>query len=159
MPTPWLQQTFSRIFPSRVWGLATPSLPPQYSGLDASWEKPLMGQSSQAMIIVPNRSVANSGFQITAGQNVLGAEGRHLSLTITVGSGALAVSSNELDISVVEASGGSTATAIIAAINAQFSSGLFVVAAKTAGSTGAGKPAALPITYFTTPHFPAPPNT
>lgn len=156
-----LENAFQRIWPSRVIGLAPPALPPEYAvGITPGpgWQKNPLNQASQAAVVVPSRAVANSGFQIQAGQDIPGPVGKSLSLTIVVGSGTLSVASNGMDITVTEASGGSTATAIIAAINAQFSS-LFCVASKIPGSSGAGKPAALAQTFFVVPYFPAPPNS
>jgi hypothetical protein len=152
------QKTYwSRIWPSRFLGLADPAIPPQFpAGIFTSWQRPVVGNLDQAQIIVPSRAVANSGFLITAGQFLNGDAGRQLTLTITVGAGALAVSSNELDISIVEASGGSTAAAIITAFNAQFASGDFAVASALAGSSGTGKPASLTKVYATFPHMPPP---
>lgn len=136
-----LKQIFSRVWPHREWSLESPSLPGQYSN---SWQKPLLGFVNQAMI---QAGTGAAGLVVTAGQQIPGPVGRNLTLTIATGAGALAVSSNGLDITVTLASGGSHASAVVAAINAQFSS-LFASAALLPGSAGGTNVAALSKTNF-----------
>lgn len=149
---------WSRIWPKRVFGLKSPTAPAYLStnitpGM--GWQdQAILGDNSQAFLEW-GTGTANAALIVTAGQFLPGAPGREMTLTVTTGSGALAVTSNGLDIAVVMASGGSTASAIITALNAQFPTG-FAQAALAPGSSGAGKPGNLSKTYFKTPAFPSP---
>jgi hypothetical protein len=96
--------------------------------------KPLLGFTNQGYLQVGTKTSA-SGFLLNAGDAVPSEKSRFMTLTITTGAGALAVTSNGFDISVVQAAGGSTAAAVVAAINAQFSS-KFAFATLNQGSAG-----------------------
>jgi hypothetical protein len=94
---------------------------------------PLIGHANPAQLIV---GMGAAGFTIEAGSNVPGTLGKNMTLTISTGAGALAVTSNALDITVTLASGGSHASAVVTAINAAFPS-TFASAVLT-GLNGAG---------------------
>ena len=110
--------------------------------------KPLLGQVNGAYLTVPGTTKA-AQFFIQAGGWVPAEKGRNMTLTIATGSGSLTVSSNGLDITVTLASGGSHASTIVTAINAQFSAD-FVKATLMQGSAGGTNVAALAKTNFTT---------
>lgn len=107
---------------------------------------PLLGFLNLGYIQVGTNTSA-SGFLLQAGAWTEDLAGPAMTLTITTGAGALAVTSNGLDISVVQASGGSTAAAVVAAINAQFSNN-FCFATLNQGSAGGSNVANLAKTHF-----------
>jgi hypothetical protein len=137
-----LIKQFSRNWPFRVWGLPSPALPAQYANRN---QDPILGFVNQAQITAGTGAAA---IILTAGQQIPGAAGKNMTLTINAASGSLTVSSNALDISITPASGGSHAAAVVAAINAQFPS-LFVVASLPPGSAGGTNVATLAKTNFT----------
>ena len=112
-------------------------------------QKPLIGFTLGAYLTVGVASTPATGFFIQAGDWIPAEKGRNLTLTIASGSGSLAVTSNGFDITVTLASGGSTAAAVVAAINAAFSAS-FVKATLKQGSAGGSNVATLAKTNFTT---------
>ena len=112
-------------------------------------QKPILGQVRGAYLTVGVVTTPATGFFIQAGDWVPAEKGRNLTLTIASGAGALAVTSNGFDITVTLASAGSTAAAVVAAINAQFNKG-FVLATLKQGSAGGSNVATLSKTNFTT---------
>jgi hypothetical protein len=144
-----LQAIFSRIFPSRSLGLEAPGQDAYVAptNLNASWKKVerAIGHASQAVLEAGTGAAA---IVLTAGAWIDPLAGRNMTLTIASPSGSLTVKSNGLDITVTPASGGSTASAVVAAINAQLPSG-FVVASLPPGSAGGTNVSTLSKTYFT----------
>ena len=136
-----------RIWPKRITGLSNGSLGwiPAGETTENGHIDLLLGHCNPAYLKV-GTSGAN-GFILTAGSWIPGKAGANLTLTITTGAGALAVTSNGLDISVVMASGASHAATIITAINAQFSSS-FVKAAALWGGAGGSNVSNLAKTNF-----------
>ena len=82
-----------------------------------------------------SQGAAAAQFVLTAGFDLQGAVGVNLTCTVAAASGSLTVTSNGLDITIQPASGGSTAAAVVAAVNAAFSPN-FVTAALPGGSAG-----------------------
>jgi hypothetical protein len=140
--------------PQRVIGL-TNNAPGGVNYLgDATPVKPLLGFQNLASLQVGSEKSA-AGFFIQAGGWIPAEKGNNMSLTIATGSGSLGVVSNGLDITVTLASGGSHASAVVAAINAQLPSS-FVLASLNQGSAGGTNVAALAKTYFVASNrFPA----
>lgn len=103
--------------------------------------KPLLGFQNGGYLQVGTKTSA-AGFMFQAGRFLPAETGVNMSLTINAGAGALAVSSNGVDVTVTLASGGSTAAAVVAAINAQFVAD-FCVATLNQGSAGGSNVAAL----------------
>lgn len=117
-------------------------------------QKPKLGFQNEAYLQVGLETSA-AGFFIQAGDWIPAEKGVNMTLTITTGAGALAVTSNGLDISVVQASGGSHASTVVTAINAQFSAN-FVKATLNQGSAGGSNVANLTKTSFVASNrFPA----
>jgi hypothetical protein len=109
-------------------------------------QKPLLGFVQPAYLQV-GKQTSQAGFFIQAGGWLAANKGVNMTLTINTGAGALAVSSNGLDITVTLASGGSTAAAVVTAINAQFAAN-FVLATLNQGLAGSSNVAALTKTNF-----------
>lgn len=144
-----LSAIFSRVLPRRELGIEAPGQDAYTpaAGLNAGWKKVerALGFVAQAVLKAGTGAAA---IVVTAGPFMGPLSGRNMTLTIAAGSGALAVTSNGLDITVTLATGGSTAAAVVAAINSQFPAG-FVSAALPPGSAGGSNMAALSKTYFT----------
>ena len=118
--------------------------------------KPLSGFSLPAYLQVGAKASA-AGFLIQAGDWVPAENGRNMTLTIATGSGTLTVTSNGFDITVTLASGGSHASTVVTAINAQFNAG-FCKATLNQGSAGGTNVSALSKTSFAIdPRYPAVP--
>ena len=103
-----------RIYPYRTFGLRQTPI----SSIANGRVPRLLGYVGQGTLKL---GTGTSSLTLLAGFWLPGGVGSELTITVTTGAGALAVSSNGLDVSVVQASGGSTAAAVATAINAQFS--------------------------------------
>lgn len=105
------------------------------SGTPAATQKPL-GHVNRARYVSVGAAAAQ--FIVTAGADLPDALGENLTLTVAAASGSLTVSQVGLDITVQPAAGGSTAAAVVAAINAFFTgtAAQFVSAALPPGSAG-----------------------
>jgi NADPH:quinone reductase-like Zn-dependent oxidoreductase len=104
-----------------------------------------LGFTNQASLIC---GTGAAGIVVTAGADVRGLAGGNMTVTITTGGGALAVTSNGLDIAIVQASGASHAAAVVTAFNAAIPAA-FATAALIAGSAGGTNMANLSKTYLT----------
>ena len=109
-------------------------------------QKPLIGFVQSAYLQVGTKTSA-AGFFIQMGDWIVAEKGLFATLTINAASGSLTVTSNGFDISVTPASGGSTAAAVVTAINAQFNAS-FCKATLNQGSAGGSNVATLSKTSF-----------
>lgn len=116
-----------RSYPFRIVGARQTSI----NGVANGRTPKLLGFTDQASIKL---GTGTSALTLQAGAWLPGPAGGEMTITVTTGAGSLAVTSNGLDVSVVQASGGSTAQAVATAINAQFSPSFL---SATAGGTGA----------------------
>lgn len=98
----------------------------------------LFGFTNPARYVSVGTGAAGTQFILTAGPLIAGDYGTNLSCTVTANSGSLTVTQVGLDITIQPAAAGSTAAAVVAAVNAFFTgtANQFLSAALPTGSAG-----------------------